>query len=854
MVQIGGTRPSAEPLSGSRANPMNLGVGVGNALQGLANSGLAFGASVQGVQDAEEDLALAHLERERETDRFNTLTSLSNLEESWRQQLVAASNDVEPSARDFTNNTRIALEVSQREWLQTVPKHLQEEMQFRSKSVLDGLTTQAYTFEVGQRNDYFRQTLTTSVEQARNTVFEAPEVLERQEALVAEKIASTSLPLAEKEALLLDSRRVLQAAAAGKLAELAALNRGTIGPADGSDIVAAGLPAIARGVLNAIASTEAPGYNVLNGGATFEGYESHPASRGIKGKDSTAAGRYQITIGTWKDYAPLAGVTDFSPESQDRVAWVIAQDRYKKAHGRDLYNDLMSGDRDAVKAVRSILSGEADPDNLTWKGLQSMTDDEWANRVLGGRGAGRGPSTASQPDLFNDPRFQHLTLDQRLALVEDGERRADEIRTAQLRSEKAAYDSNLQDLYRGIQLGEVRRADIEQLLEADRFQEITHYEKAVALYENRNKDMADLTAGVSMLNNGAVWSPTDTDHKKRLNAVAGLDQGLQLLEKGDQPYVTDRLVPLVAQTQMIPTDVLGRLEGMTRGPDGQRMAYAFETLRQLEEASPVAFQDQVNDDFHKDYVTWQGLRDTYPVEEVIQRMRRVREFRADYPELREEADKYLKDEVDGDKLAKEISDFYLTPDQPIQPYARASLMREFSALFRDAYTMSADKETAEKIAVEQMRKTWGATSHGGGWSLMKFPPERSGYRPVAESFDWIDSQLKSEFPTLEEADRFQLVPDGQTRIERDDFAHGKRETLPSYLVFQEREGVISAVIGEGNQPVRWRGDHKAAQDAEISDTTDYHKRLRYIRLQEKGPTRSEAEETEFQNLVNELAN
>ena len=65
------------------------------------------------------------------------------------------------------------------------------------------------------------------------------------------------------------------------------------------------------------------GYNVLVGGGLFTSYKTHPRKLvdlpklGIK---STAAGRYQIMARYFKPYADLLLLSDFSPESQDRIA------------------------------------------------------------------------------------------------------------------------------------------------------------------------------------------------------------------------------------------------------------------------------------------------------------------------------------------------------------------------------------------------------------------------------------------------------------------------------------------------------------------------------------------------------
>ena len=74
------------------------------------------------------------------------------------------------------------------------------------------------------------------------------------------------------------------------------------------------------------------GYNVIVGGALFEGYADHPRvlvdlpRLGIK---STAAGRYQVLARYFDAYRKQLGLPDFSPESQDQIA--VQQIRERRA-------------------------------------------------------------------------------------------------------------------------------------------------------------------------------------------------------------------------------------------------------------------------------------------------------------------------------------------------------------------------------------------------------------------------------------------------------------------------------------------------------------------------------------------
>jgi muramidase (phage lysozyme) len=113
------------------------------------------------------------------------------------------------------------------------------------------------------------------------------------------------------------------------------------------------------GLLDVLASGEAPGYDVM---ATQPGhplrhiplgldgqtdYSRHPNSeihyRDKQGKPvkTTAAGRYQFNKPTWDDFVKRhPDLTDFTPLNQDKAAWYLAEDTYRKT-GRDLSTDLI---------------------------------------------------------------------------------------------------------------------------------------------------------------------------------------------------------------------------------------------------------------------------------------------------------------------------------------------------------------------------------------------------------------------------------------------------------------------------------------------------------------------------------
>lgn len=98
------------------------------------------------------------------------------------------------------------------------------------------------------------------------------------------------------------------------------------------DMSNANLQAFLRMIRYAEGTASANGYRMLFGGKLFEGYADHPriavtATLGGKTITSTAAGAYQFLARTWDDIKRAAGVSDFSPASQDRAAAALIRRR-----------------------------------------------------------------------------------------------------------------------------------------------------------------------------------------------------------------------------------------------------------------------------------------------------------------------------------------------------------------------------------------------------------------------------------------------------------------------------------------------------------------------------------------------
>ena len=152
------------------------------------------------------------------------------------------------------------------------------------------------------------------------------------------------------------------------------------------------LPPEARALLDTIAGPESKGdYSIINGGRHFSDMSHHPDwVNPLSG--SSAAGRYQFISPTWRAANQAAGGgLDFSPMSQDRGAWALAQQVYKQKTGGDLLTALRDPSKRA--SIQRALGGSdlwttlnlnGYENNLARESWQGMAPLKRASATTGG--------------------------------------------------------------------------------------------------------------------------------------------------------------------------------------------------------------------------------------------------------------------------------------------------------------------------------------------------------------------------------------------------------------------------------------------------------------------------------------
>ena len=168
-----------------------------------------------------------------------------------------------------------------------------------------------------------------------------------------------------------------------------------------------------RRFLDFLGKAEGADYDVIVGGGRFNDFSRHPNVVGLRTAEgpSTAAGKYQITGTTYRDFAPQLGINDFSPESQDRLALAIIE-------REGALNDVRAGNFDA--AIQKLGNRWASLPSSPYS--QPKRDQAFVDSALGAQQAPARRRLEEAADTFlstNQGALEQAALDQQ-AMVDRG--------------------------------------------------------------------------------------------------------------------------------------------------------------------------------------------------------------------------------------------------------------------------------------------------------------------------------------------------------------------------------------------------------------------------------------------------
>lgn len=755
--------------------------GLGDAVNRLTQTGISY-------LNSRTDIELVYDQRAQASKGLELETKFLQYQQERAKEFTEFARDRSASPAGLTRDYDATLAEREKEFLKTVPPRFQEQMkaklaQDRATRVGSAFTSELQLLDTADTNN---------LNQGLNTIgsgLKAGSVsLEDAQAKWEEMVLGSGLAAADKEAFISNGRATLQGLEFGTIVEKSAAGYGAVGDGTEGDVVAAGLLPQDRGVLNVIAQNEAPGYNVWNGGTTFEGYEDHPAASSKAPGQSTAAGRYQFILGTWRaaaaSYEKTYGVKvpNFSPEWQDRVAlhWAERQFNayYKGATFREI---LASGDPERMLIIRDVLGKprSANPKDLEWEGLGKMSDAEFIEILTGQKGfAGGGTGPATGPNVWSDPRFSDLTLEAKQGFANAAAQAAEQQRQSMANTIRLERESFLDQAYNA---GYSNQPGVLEALKSSVYwnaEAQARYNAGVEVFRKSESDVANVGAALS------AGTPLTSSDLKAFGKWFG-EENFAGIAQGDESAFskmrwaveqarvfpegsTDAFAAALGNPQTAPA-ALSFLASAMAGDSSilKRSGFSQETIAEVQLFKNLAEREPSPEKAFEAYTlaTDAALRTGKTPTQLSTEASKL--FMEKYPSVNEVADLF-------------DTWYSWAPDTKMNPAVEGQLMLDANSAFMDGYRMYGSAEAAEAYmqsslenlwGVSQTRKSrasWGPGDFGGTEDhsvLMRFPPEKY-YPSIEGDFGFLYTAI-GEYAAANGAQKngAVLVPDDTTERE-----------------------------------------------------------------------------------------
>jgi muramidase (phage lysozyme) len=814
------TRPSSQPLASLNVqySPEQFGAGLGKALQ-----------SFSGALEVSQGNKL-------QTQKFDSLTNYSAFESNMSLRLEKLKQDTPENAANFFEQAEAAYMQERATFLNNVPAELQPEFEAKAEDLKRRTIADAFKFNYAQQGVYFDAKINKILNGEKVGLEQAPETLEDRRKTVYELIDASGLSELDKAKQKRTAASQLEAISY-KADVRKAKTRSLAAPVSG--IAATNLPPVAGGILAAIAKRESGGkYDVRFGGADgpqkVNSFTDHPRKFAINPADGTrssASGKYQFIEGTWDAAARLAGVKDFSPESQDMAGWAWAQKTVRAHSGKSIDELVAAGNFGTIKAALGT----------QWEGVKHMSIKEFTEVFEANSGV-----YGDYANIENNPSYDNLSFDDRQALAADAEREATGEYAAQVKARKASDDAAINTLYNNLYDGKAGRADIEALQDAGILSDYDARLKADKILNDVNNEAQMRIKAQSKIDTGLLWSPQDTDDKNMANSVFGED-GAAAISNKSEDYVSSSMLPFFGKTGVLAPNAVNLLGSQANGNDAVSGAFALETLRQLRETNPLAFAAQVPDELQKQVDRFSYRRNSLSPEEaaIAAQGRGLNPADRQAQEMmRDIARKTLNDsKFNVLATASSIFDGYFDGyggEAPTAPSGRAQLSTDYRTLYEDNFVAAnGDAELAAQLTADQLKRMWTLSDIGGATSLQRFPPETAGYQPINGDFSWIDQSVREQLG-FDPDTPFQLVSDEQTEKEIMQKRAGQ-DVLPSYYVYYKgkdeqwhmamtEDGQLAGINFEPSKAVLAEQEATFRSKQELSDEESiirqYHKATR----------------------------
>lgn len=808
--------------------------GLGDAVNRLAQTGL-------GYLNSRTDIELVYDRRAQASKSLELDTQFLEYQQERAKEFTEFSRGRSASPSGLTRDYDATLAQREAEFLKTVPDRFKEEMKARLAQDRAVRVGSAFTSELTLLDTADTNNLNKGLTTIGSGLKGGGVSLEDAQATWEEMVLKSGLPDADKQSFIDKGRQTLQGLEFGTIVEQTAAGYGAVGDgSSGDDVVAAGLLPQDRGVLNVIAQNEAPNYNVWNGGSTFEGYEDHPAASSKAPGQSTAAGRYQFLLGTWRaataSYEKTYGVKvpNFSPEWQDRVALHWAEDRFNAHYkGATFRQILASGDPQQMLIIRDVLGKprSSNPNDLEWQGLGYMSDAQFIETLTGQKGfAGGGTGAATGPNVWTDPRFENLTLDQKQGFANAASAAAEQQRQSMATQLNLQRESFLEQAYNA---GFANQPGVLEALEQNPNWDAAaqaRYNSGVEVYNTAQKGKSDVGAAI------AAGTPLTSAQIKDFGNWFGPDSFAGIAQGDEASYAKMRSA--VSSARIFPEGSSDAFASAMGNPSTAPGALEFLASAMAGDSS-ILMRSGFSKDMIAEVQLYKNLAERAPNSEKafeayqLATDASLRTGKTPTQLSTEGSKLFMEKYPSVSSIVDGVFDGWLTTSPSLaNPAVEGQLMLDANSAYLDGFRMYGNADAAEAYMQSSLENLWGVSqtrksraSWGpgdvGGTSdtpvLMRFPPEKF-YPSIDGDYGFLYNSI-SEYAAANgaTANGAVLIPDATTEKE---VREGK---LPTYTVLGTTElGEVKVLPGRfGGEALEEIAREAVTADANAANSLQY---------------------------------
>ena len=710
--------------------------GLGDAVNRLAMTGL-------GYLNSKTEIEAIYDRRASVSEGLGITARFADYQTERGKEFAEFSRGRSSSPMGMTRDYDSQLAQREEAFLATVPERHRDE--WRAKLAQDRAQRvgSAFTAELTLMDEADTNTLNQGLNTLGSALKGKQTSLEDAQAEWAELVEKSGLPAETKEQFILNGNSTLQGLEFGTIVEEAAKGYGTVNDGSTGDVAAAGLAPQERGVLNGIAAGESPGYNVWNGGTTFEGYEDHPAATGSAPGESTAAGRYQFILGTWRaataSYERATGVKvpDFSPEWQDRVALHWAEKRFNELNGEGLTfrGVLASGDPEQALKIKKVLGNPrgGDPNAVEWQGLGDgyMSDSDFLEIFTGQKGiAGGGTGPASAPNVWTESRFANLSLESKLNFSSQASAAAASFKSEQATALAQGKKDFLDQAYNAGFSGD---ATAVEGLKTSQYWDASaqaKFNEGMEVYRKSENGIAGVSSAL------AAGTPLAASQSKAFGDWFGQAGFTGIMDGDAEAY--KRMGWAVEQARIFPEGSVDAFRAAMANPNTapgalELLASAYAGDSSILKRSGFTQDDIAAVNLYKRIAERSSGADKAYEKYAMASDAENRTGRTD-TQLTTEALKVFNETYpDGSELVDQVFDGWFTMQPELNPSTEGMLMQDAAIAYQDGYKIYGTAEGAEAYMQSSINDIWGVSQtknmrdgnqqFANDSVLMKYPPE-----------------------------------------------------------------------------------------------------------------------------------